>query len=273
MNGLPQPSAEQRALRKRQLLDELTTVRQQKADVLRQIQQIAKKQRTSGPPPSIDGLSIEARRAAAQLEHKRRVEAIWSACLKIMQELLKNGSIKLYFGEPVRRDYAPNYYDVIKKPMDLGTIKREFGSAAHMQLLLGYFLAYKLDSHKICAVCNAGKLETRQYTDVYGFLDDARLCFQNCRAYNPVGNHVRIVGDDASDKFEKKWVQGQIDQRWEEERQRYQLELEVSLAAEASPALLAALKPTCGCSCLLRLEGQQCPVLIALAVTHSSQEL
>jgi hypothetical protein len=124
MNGLPPMTAEQRAARKRQLLDELTTVRQQKADVLRQIQQIAKKQRTTGPPPKIGGLSPEARLSDVGVEHHRRVEAIWQACLKIMQELLKNTTIKLYFGEPVRRDYAPNYYDVIKSPMDLGTIKR-----------------------------------------------------------------------------------------------------------------------------------------------------
>lgn len=95
------------------------------AEVLRAIQQIAKKQRTVGPPPKASGLPPEARRQALDVEHHRRQEAVWTACMKIMQELLKNSTTKLYFGEPVRRDYAPNYYDVIKSPMDLGTIKRE----------------------------------------------------------------------------------------------------------------------------------------------------
>jgi hypothetical protein len=67
---------------------------------------------------------------------------------------------------------------------------------------------------------------------VYGFLSDMRLTFQNCRTFNPVGNHVRTVGDDASDKFEKKWAQGQLEAKWEEERQRYQLELKVRRAGE-----------------------------------------
>lgn len=63
--------------------------------------------------------------------------------------------------------------------------------------------------------------------DVYGFLSDVRLTFDNCRVFNPVGNHVRVVGDDASDKFEKKWVLAQIEPKWEEEMTRYHLELEV----------------------------------------------
>ncbi|GAB4813020.1 hypothetical protein N2152v2_000066 [Parachlorella kessleri] len=193
MNGLPM-TAEQRAARKRQLQEELMVVRQQKADVLRQIQQIAKKQRTGPPPPRIGGLSPEARRQEVEVEHHRRKDAIWQGCLKIMQELLKNSTVKSYFGEPVRTDYAPMYYDVIKRPMDLGTIKQ--------------------------------KLEKRKYADVYGFLADVRLTFSNCRDFNPPGNHVRTLGDETSDKFERKWVQNQVEAKWESERQRYQLELE-----------------------------------------------
>lgn len=44
-------------------------------------------------------------------------------CGKIVQELLKNQQTKIYFGEPVKESYVPNYYGVIKNPMDLGTIK------------------------------------------------------------------------------------------------------------------------------------------------------
>lgn len=130
MNGVqPGASAEQRQARKRELLQELTLVRQQKADILRQLQVIAKKQRTVGPPPKASGLPPETRRQAIEVDHHRRVEGIWQACMKIMQDLLKNATVKLYFGEPVRLDYAPTYYDVIKNPMDLGTIKRACGGA------------------------------------------------------------------------------------------------------------------------------------------------
>jgi hypothetical protein len=39
--------------------------------------------------------------------------------------MLKNQQTKIYFGEPVKESYVPNYYSVIKAPMDLGTIKGE----------------------------------------------------------------------------------------------------------------------------------------------------
>ena len=48
---------------------------------------------------------------------------IWVDCAKIVQDLLKNQQTKIYFGEPVKESYVPNYYSVIKNPMDLGTIK------------------------------------------------------------------------------------------------------------------------------------------------------
>lgn len=50
---------------------------------------------------------------------------IWVDCGKLVQDLLKNQQTKMYFGEPVRESYVPNYYSVIKNPMDLGTIKSE----------------------------------------------------------------------------------------------------------------------------------------------------
>lgn len=242
---------EQRAARKRQLMEELTVVRQQKADVLRQIQQIAKKQRTTGIPPPKPGDPL-TRRQAIDVEHHRRQEALWQTCLRIIQELLKNTNIKLYFGEPVRRDYAPNYYDVIKNPMDLGTIKREcvFGAvrvcepigwwapALASAGLLGWetrvergrptgrllargaalpWLAtfVRADAALFCCAPNptrtrprralatcAGKLEppNRKYSDVYGFLADVRLTFQNCRTFNPVrsgGSRGRTAAEQA----------------------------------------------------------------------------
>lgn len=51
------------------------------------------------------------------------VPQIWVDCGKIVQDLLKNQQTKIYFGEPVKESYVPNYYSVIKNPMDLGTIK------------------------------------------------------------------------------------------------------------------------------------------------------
>ena len=108
MNGITTVlPPEERAARKRQLQDDLVLVRTQKAEVLRQIQQIAKRQKTSlvaGP------LSVEERRLLKREEQRRRMDIIWQTCLKMVQELLKNSNTRTYFGEPVKVEYVPTYY-------------------------------------------------------------------------------------------------------------------------------------------------------------------
>jgi len=67
----------------------------------------------------------------------------------------------------------PDYFKVIKKPMDLGTIKR--------------------------------KLETDVYSDPREFAADVRLTFANAMKYNPPGNDVHIMADQLNKIFEDKW--------------------------------------------------------------------
>jgi hypothetical protein len=54
-------TTEERQMRKRALESELTVVRAQKAEVLRAIGQISKKQRLGGPPPPSVQMSHEAK--------------------------------------------------------------------------------------------------------------------------------------------------------------------------------------------------------------------
>ncbi|KAG5438583.1 hypothetical protein PCANB_002688 [Pneumocystis canis] len=73
----------------------------------------------------------------------------------ILQHLLvemQNHPSAWPFVQPVNKDEVPDYYDVIKEPMDLSTM--EF------------------------------KLENNQYDSVESFLHDAKLIFNNCRSYN-----------------------------------------------------------------------------------------
>jgi len=60
------------------------------------------------------------------------------------------------FLQPVNGEEVEDYYDVIKRPMDLSTMEH--------------------------------KLETNQYSSLRGFIDDAQLVFDNCRLYNPEGS-------------------------------------------------------------------------------------
>lgn len=67
----------------------------------------------------------------------------------------------------------PDYFNVIKHPMDLGTIK--------------------------------GKLLSGEYSSPLGFAADVRLTFSNAKTYNPAGNDVHIMADILSKFFETRW--------------------------------------------------------------------
>lgn len=188
-----------RQARKRNLEAELETVRNQKAQVLRSIELIAQKQKYVGS--GMIGNSVEARIDAERRHHEDTKRKMWQNCTRIVADLLKNGNTKLYFGEPVRGDYYPGYYEIIKEPRDLGTIKKNLESQMH-------------------------------YKDIYAFRDDVRLCFENCRMFNPQGHQVRNFGDAASNTFEKKWAAKNIEAEWEGEVQRHRLAMD-RLAAEA----------------------------------------
>ncbi|WVZ07233.1 hypothetical protein V8G54_020579 [Vigna mungo] len=67
----------------------------------------------------------------------------------------------------------PDYFSIIKRPMDLGTVKSKIGAGAY-----------------------AGPLE---------FADDVRLTFSNAMTYNPPGNDVHLMADTLSKFFELRW--------------------------------------------------------------------
>lgn len=65
----------------------------------------------------------------------------------------------------------PDYFDVIKNPMDLGTIKR--------------------------------KLMNNAYKSGEDFIDDLDLVFRNCRIYNPPDSEVIRMCDNVEDLYEQ----------------------------------------------------------------------
>ena len=70
-------------------------------------------------------------------------------------------------------DYAPKYYQLIKNPMDMSTMKRN--------------------------------LDQKAYGDANAFYDDFQLMISNCVRYNPVGTLVYIAGQDLAKAFHEKW--------------------------------------------------------------------
>ncbi|GER48576.1 bromodomain-containing protein [Striga asiatica] len=79
------------------------------------------------------------------------------------------------FNEPVDivKHNIPDYFNVIKHPMDLGTVK--------------------------------SKLLSNQYSSPMDFAADVRLTFRNAMTYNPVGHTVHSMADAMSKYFETRW--------------------------------------------------------------------
>jgi len=76
------------------------------------------------------------------------------------------------FLQPVNGEEVTDYYDFIKKPM--GRL----------------IISNTMNFHKVRADFNTmeHKLTHNLYDNLKGFLDDARLVFQNCLLYNPEGS-------------------------------------------------------------------------------------
>jgi Bromodomain len=67
----------------------------------------------------------------------------------------------------------PTYPKVVKKPMDLATIRR--------------------------------KLENQEYTTAQKFYDDFKLMICNCFLFNPAGTPVNLAGIELQQLFNEKW--------------------------------------------------------------------
>ena len=81
-----------------------------------------------------------------------------------------------------------DYYDIIKKPMDLGTIKL--------------------------------KMDNREYKNTREFAADIRLIFSNCYKYNPPDHDVVSMAHKVEDLFERRFAKVHddfVDQRIQSE--------------------------------------------------------
>ncbi|KAK9069297.1 hypothetical protein SSX86_013413 [Deinandra increscens subsp. villosa] len=95
-------------------------------------------------------------------------------CDTLLNRLMKH-DFGWVFNVPVdiEKLKIPDYYTVIKHPMDFGTVKKNL---------------------------NSGK-----YVDPWGFVADVRLTFSNAMTYNPPGNDVHIMAETMSKFFEVRW--------------------------------------------------------------------
>eukprot|EP00058_Branchiostoma_floridae_P006406 XP_002591894.1 hypothetical protein BRAFLDRAFT_125529 [Branchiostoma floridae] len=102
--------------------------------------------------------------------HSRRTNNELKTCEDILQKLMRNKS-SIYFRKPVDVEDVPDYYDVIKKPMDLTTIKNK-------------------------CVC-------LDYCSPQEFINDVSCIFDNAHEYNKIGSDIR----DKADTLEKYFME------------------------------------------------------------------
>lgn len=133
--------------------------------------------RTIHPPKSKDLFDIyeNSKPKSKTLQKKFRT------CLKILKVLMskKNSDINFPFLQPVDPIALnlPNYFDVVKNPMDLGTI--------------------------------SNNLMNWKYKTIDQFVDDLNLVFYNCFQFNPEGNEVHSMGKKLKELFNFHWLENQ----------------------------------------------------------------
>ncbi|KAH6825572.1 hypothetical protein C2S53_016378 [Perilla frutescens var. hirtella] len=95
-------------------------------------------------------------------------------CSKILKELM-NHSLGWVFSHPVDplKLKIPDYFEIIKNPMDLGTVKH--------------------------------KLEGNMYFDAKEFGDDVKLTFENAKSYNPPSHEVHHWAEILDANFSRRW--------------------------------------------------------------------
>uniref|UniRef100_A0A1L8DGD1 Putative transcription initiation factor tfiid subunit bdf1 n=1 Tax=Nyssomyia neivai TaxID=330878 RepID=A0A1L8DGD1_9DIPT len=116
--------------------------------------------------------------AAGAPKNKEKLSESLKACNEILKELFSEKHIRYAwpFYKPVDADLLGlyDYHDIIKKPMDLGTVK--------------------------------AKMDNREYKTGGEFAADVRLIFTNCYKYNPKDHDVVVMGRKLQDVFEMRYA-------------------------------------------------------------------
>ncbi|XP_074370348.1 uncharacterized protein LOC141711649 isoform X2 [Apium graveolens] len=132
-------------------------------------------------------------------------------CGNLLQRLMKHKH-GWVFNEPVNARLLGlhDYHDIIKHPMDLGTIKN--------------------------------KLAQNLYKSPGEYAEDVRLTFSNAMTYNPPGQDVHVMAAQLSDIFEEKWaaIESEYNHEWRNEMMHY-AGLQTPTSRAAPPLSMRAL--------------------------------
>jgi E1A/CREB-binding protein len=115
--------------------------------------------------------------------------AIKAKCAPVLKKLM-DAEFGWIFAKPVDpvQLNLPDYFEVIKKPMDLGTCKK--------------------------------KLENGNYRDINEFTEDIKLCFDNAITYNGPNSEVTEVAKKLRKLFDFEWKRVQQEMAKDEEKEK-----------------------------------------------------
>lgn len=129
----------------------------------------------AGVPGLVAGGTVGS---VAGAKSKEKLSDALKSCNEILKELFskKHSGYAWPFYKPVDAELLAlhDYHDIIKKPMDLGTVKR--------------------------------KMDNREYKSAPEFAADVRLIFTNCYKYNPPDHDVVAMGRKLQDVFEMRYA-------------------------------------------------------------------
>lgn len=97
------------------------------------------------------------------------------AAKRIVNHLKKHAQAWIFLDpvDPVKLN-IPDYFDIVKEPMDLGTIGQ--------------------------------KLNTNQYLRAHDFIKDVQMMFDNCLLYNGESTHVSQMCKAVNEEFKKQFT-------------------------------------------------------------------
>ncbi|XP_049698046.1 bromodomain-containing protein 3 isoform X2 [Helicoverpa armigera] len=131
-----------------------------------------------GLSPSGAGASHHSVMTPQLAKSKEKLSDALKSCNEILKELFskKHSGYAWPFYKPVDADLLGlhDYFDIIKKPMDLGTVKQ--------------------------------KMDNRAYKTAAEFAADVRLIFTNCYKYNPPDHDVVAMARKLQDVFEMRYA-------------------------------------------------------------------
>jgi hypothetical protein len=168
---------------------EVVRVRTQKKAKLSRPAGVSDKMGIKMPSGALKQIKSEKQRAEEARE--KRVAELMKICLNILRQLMSH-KWAWPFMEPVDAVAMelPDYHEVIKKPMDLGTIRD------------------KMD-----------KKDGQGYQTPEQVAADIRLVFSNAMTYNREGTDVHIMAEALNAKFNERW-RAQMEHKLAEEQAR-----------------------------------------------------